>query len=329
MVAQLDRAMVRARPGRVVPRLLSYAFFEGRPATTRGRWLNSAVRANLAVGETLGRTRPVRQPVFVLGIGRSGTTLLGRLLAVHSHVGFLNEPKAMWHRLVSDEDLIGSYGPEPVRLWLHHEDAVGLGDRAQRLFGWYLTATRSRRLVDKYPELVYRAGFVRALFPDCHLVVILRRPWDVITSIEAWERSHATDDADWWGVEDRKWRALWQQGVLADPRWRPVEGSVDPMNAAEHERAAVEWLLGTTAALELPEQLGGDRVHLVRYEDLVSQPERFMTGLLRGCDLPVEQPVLDLARRSVARQRPPSRPVELPGPLAELVDAAAAAAGYT
>ena len=123
VVAQLDVATARARPGRVLPRLISYAVFEGRPATTRGRWINPLVRANLRVGEAAGWGPPVRQPIFVLGIGRSGTTLLGSLLGVHSHVGFLNEPKAMWHRIVDDEDLIGSYGPEPVRLRLDAADA--------------------------------------------------------------------------------------------------------------------------------------------------------------------------------------------------------------
>ena len=40
------------------------------------------------------------------------------------------------------------------------------GRRAAQMFGAYLTTTRSERLVDKYPELIFRVDFVRALFPD-------------------------------------------------------------------------------------------------------------------------------------------------------------------
>lgn len=331
MVAQLDRDVVRACPARVVPRLLSYGLFEGRPATTKGRWFNPAVQANLTLAERFGPVGRVHRPVFVVGIGRSGTTLLGRLLGVHSQVGFLNEPKAMWNRIVDDEDLIGSYGSEPVRLRLTATDATTeVIDRAEKLFGWYLTVSRSARLVDKYPELVYRVGFVRAMFPDAHIVAILRRPWDVITSIEAWDQEKSTPAAGWWGADDRKWRALWDQALLADPRWASVVDEVDPTESSPVVRGAVEWLLGTAEALLLPERFGPDRLHLVRYDDLVDAPRRFVSELLEACELRVEDSVLGLAERSVSRKRTPTESVAgLPQALSTAIDEVASVAGVS
>ncbi len=40
MIAQLNKEYILAKPSKVLPRLLSYFFYEGRPATTKGRWFN-------------------------------------------------------------------------------------------------------------------------------------------------------------------------------------------------------------------------------------------------------------------------------------------------
>ncbi len=326
MVAQLDAEVIRARPARVVPRLLSYALFEGRPATTKGRWINAAVAANLAIGERLVRRCEIDRPIVIVGLGRSGTTVLGQLFGVHSDVGFLNEPKAMWHRIIPDEDLIGSYGPEPVRLRLGAADASpAVRERAQRLYAWYQLTTRSGRVVDKYPELVYRPDFVRALFPDVQVVAITRRPWDVVTSIESWGRTKGTADADWWGIADRKWRVLWEQELSTDPRWGDVAAAIESVQDAPLVRAAAEWLVGTDAVLRLDASIPAEQLHVVRYEDLVADARAFMGDLLQRCGLRVEAPVLELAARRVTRTRPPSpQPGGLPAPLVDAIDSLAA-----
>lgn len=119
MVAQIDRDYIRTRPTRLWARMLSYLAFEGRPLTTRGQWINPIVFAGFATARALPQLRSVKSPVFILGAGRSGTTILGILMSMHRKVGFLNEPKAMWHAAThGGEDLIGSYdrGPGCYRL---------------------------------------------------------------------------------------------------------------------------------------------------------------------------------------------------------------------
>jgi hypothetical protein len=329
MVAQLDSEFVRASPSRVVPRLISYALFEGRPLTTRGRWINPIVHANAELGARIGPRSRVERPIFLLGVGRSGTTLLGRLLGAHRQVGFLNEPKAMWHALVPDEDVIGSYANGDGRLELDEADATpAVIERAHRLFGWYLACTRSKRVVDKYPELVYRAPFVRALFPDAMFVAIIRSPGAVATSIATWSENHAPNGASWWGVEDRKWHALWEQLVRVDTPWATLADELDPHRASPLERGAVEWLLGTTRALSLC-SAGEDGVHIVRYEDLVAQPERAVDELLARCGLPADERVSGLARTTVANGREPSLlPSGLHPGLVGAIKSVAAEAGY-
>jgi hypothetical protein len=218
-------------------------------------------------------------------MGRTGTTLLGRILAAHPDVGFLNEPKAMWHVIRDDEDIIGSYSRlRNGRLYLGPSDADGsVVERAHALFAWYLWLSRSKRVVDKYPELVFRDAFVRAVFPDALFLVAIRSPWTTLRSVSNWSASHAADGANWWGVRDQKWHTLWTQGVLERPENADI-GTLELASANDERiRAGIEWLLSMRAALSLVES--DPSSYPVRYETLVRQPREQISAILSFCGL--------------------------------------------
>ena len=157
MVAQIDATYFKTRPTKAISRLMSYALFEGRPLTTRGQWINPLVFAHFAIEKRLPQIRRVEKPVFILGTGRSGTTILGVVLSMHREVGFLNEPKALWHAIFPEEDVIGNYSRGKAKYRLSVSDAtMEVKRNAHRLYGAYLASVCSRRLVDKYPELIFR-----------------------------------------------------------------------------------------------------------------------------------------------------------------------------
>ena len=240
----------------------------------------------------------------------------------------LNEPKAMWTEIRADEDIMGTYQAQAGRLRLSAADATPeVVERARRMFGWYLSITRSERVVDKYPELVYRAPFVQAIFPDVHFVLLLRRPWDVVTSIVSWSADKGTAQSDWWGVADRKWQVLWADGVLGDDRWRWLADHVEASTGDQAVRGTVEWLLGTSQALDLADD-PAYRAHLVRYGDLLTRPVETVDRVLELTGLPGDDAVRRLAADVVARTRPPADPPpSVPDALVAAADELAARAG--
>lgn len=322
MVAQLDRRFVRIAPGRAASRLVGYSFFEGRPVTTAGRWWNPVVFGNLRTAASHVRKR-VDRPIFVVGMGRSGTTLLGRILAAHPSVGFLNEPKAMWHVIRDDEDIIGSYAPPRTgRLYLSAEDATdGVIRRGHALAAWYLRASRSERIVDKYPELVFRHPFVRTIFPDARFLLAVRSPWATLRSVAEWSASHATHEADWWGVRDQKWDILWTQAVLQTPLNSDLV-ALDLASEKDHYiRAALEWVVTMREVISLAVV---PRARLVRYEDLVRNPGRLIRKTLDFCELPPSLRTEAYADAIVATQERQgnmhARSLRLPDALASAID---------
>lgn len=302
MVAQIDRAYALTCGWRTARRVVSYGLFEGRPATTRGQLINPLVQAHLKLAAATGARRPPDRPIFILGVGRSGTTHLGRILSTHPLVGFLNEPKAMWHVVDRHEDVSGFYNREKGSFTYSRGDATEeLQHRAWAVYNYYARATGAKRVVDKYPELTYRRDFLKALFPGAILIAIVREPAAVIESITRWNATHALGSEDWWGVGDSKWLRLTDQFVVADELLSAAVRSESLPHPAQ--RALVEWVVGMRA---LTTHIPGAAPDLIlRYEDLAERPRESVTNVLNTSGLPVSRAVLDFAE---SQTNPAERP---------------------
>ena len=278
MVAQLDRAYISARPSRVWTRLVSYLLFEGRPLTTRGRWINPVLFGLYRVLVLLPPLRECKAPIFIMGTGRSGTTALGTVLSMHKEIGFLNEPKALWHACYQEEDIIGSYAKMHGRARLWAMDATQrTHESLHRLYGAYLWLSRNRRVLDKYPELVFRIDFVRALFPDAKFLFLCRNGWDTCSSISDWSEKHGTFGEDWWGRGDQKWRTLVQEFAATNPEFS--QQAPQMMTWSDHRhRAAFEWIISMRAGLAAQAD-DPDGILTVPYEGLCKHPEQWMKAI--------------------------------------------------
>ena len=303
MIAQIDPLYIKTRPMKVLKRLVSYAFFEGRPVTTKGRWINPLVFSLLKrFAANNNRYESVEKPIFILGTGRSGTTILGIVLSMHREIGYLNEPKAMWHLIHPHEDIIGNYSQTEAQYRLTAEDATNqMRQRAAQMFGAYLMATRSKRLVDKYPELIFRVDFVRAIFPDARFIFLVRNGWDTCHSIATWSKRlgvHINGEKhDWWGVDDRKWRLLVEQLIKTDSVFSQTADEIKKFDR-HLDRAAVEWIVTMREGLRLM-RTSPDYIHLVRFEGLTSQPDETLSALCDFCELPTDATFREYARHTL------------------------------
>ena len=302
MIAQVDSKYFKTRPAAALRRIATRAFFEGRPLTTKARWINSLYFFQFSLGKKLPSLKPVVKPVFIIGAGRSGTTILGTLLSIHPHVGFLNEPKAIWHAIYSKEDVIGHYDLGPAQYRLGKEDASDLvKQNAKRLFGSYLALTLSDRLVDKNPELTFRVPFVKTIFPDAKFVFLVRNGWNTCNSIHKWSEANAiqigNEKHDWWGVNDRKWHFLVDQIIKSDPQFSDLIPIIATLKN-HTDRAVVEWIVTMQEGLS---QLRNypDSVHLLHYEQLLVKPRASLKVLLDFCELPPDEKVSSYAEETL------------------------------
>ena len=131
--------------------------------------------------ETAGWGNPTDVPVFVVGLPRSGTTLVEQICASHSAVTGLGELRAV---------------QRAARAIAAYND--GRGDVASPLGGWDVDFARgiadrhaadlaarapgSRRAVDKTPLNLMRLGLIGALFPNARVIRCHRDPRDIAVS---------------------------------------------------------------------------------------------------------------------------------------------------
>jgi hypothetical protein len=156
--------------------------------------------------------------VFVGGLHRSGTTLLGRLLAEHPLAsGFADTgvPADEGQHLQTVYPPARAYGG-PGRFafaeaaHLTEASALASPENAERLLAAWTPHWNLDRpvLVEKSPPNLIRGRFLQALFPDARFVMVVRHPVAVALATQKWSKTslaallrhwlvaHETFDAD-------------------------------------------------------------------------------------------------------------------------------------
>lgn len=120
-------------------------------------------------------------PIFVLGMPRSGTTLIEQILASHPQVhgaGELNNLSIITHRTV--ENATGTHSYPENMIYLTPTECRAMADE-------YLACLQSHapsatRITDKMPGNFVAIGFIHALFPHAKIIHVERNPIDTCLS---------------------------------------------------------------------------------------------------------------------------------------------------
>lgn len=136
-------------------------------------------------------SRPVRawaarlEPVFITGMGRSGTVLLSRLVALDQRV------QAHHETLAGDFAHLTPRPDENSAAWFRIERP----GRMLRVFARRrLSKPRQRRWIEVNSALRYSTGDLAVAFPRARFLHLVRDPERVITSL--WHRRHFTPAGD-------------------------------------------------------------------------------------------------------------------------------------
>ena len=146
-------------------------------------------------------------PVFILGCGRSGTTILGNALSRHSKITYLNERRDLWFLAYPETDIWTNKSVKRNgKLLLTAADAeTGKSKMLRQLFFEEAAKNKRQLLVEKLPINNFRVDFINEIFPEARFVHIYRNGFEVAKSIEKLSKQ-----GQWYGYNNYKWNLLVQ-----------------------------------------------------------------------------------------------------------------------
>ena len=113
------------------------------------------------------------RPLFIVGLPRSGTTLVDRILSSHSEIGSRGETSDLAMALISSAGKVASKADLVQRSTTL--DFAALGER----YCAHLADTSAERQIDKTPVNFLYLGIIAAALPNARIIHLRRNPMDV------------------------------------------------------------------------------------------------------------------------------------------------------
>ena len=246
-------------------------------------------------------------PIFIVGASRSGTELARSVLNRHPRIHIAVETHwfdDMRPRLADPGAASTGAERDAVLDYLSSLDGHGYGlrstdgaveERAELDRAWgragptaddaftalcALQAERVGKAIwgEKTPRHLFRADDILAVFPDAKILVCVRDPRGVVASY-------------------RDWRNRWFDRETLPPERRAAVEAEE--RRAERSfgltLATLLWRSAATAGLRLRARRGERHVRLLRFEELLAQPERTCRGLAEWLGVGFDPAMLDVA----------------------------------
>jgi hypothetical protein len=225
-------------------------------------------------------------PVLVLGVRRSGTTLLRVMLDRSSELAVPDESyfiPQLAHRHGDRPDpdafvddlrrlpTLAEWGVSPESARKRLRPGATLGEAIAAVFELYAEQRGKRRWGDKTPLYMQHLGLLERLFPAARFVHLVRDGRDAAVSF------------------------------LQMPEGIVTRSPATPRSAAGF---ACQWKLEVEAAQALARRVGPRRYLEVRYEDLVADPEAQLSRICAFADLSYEPAMLAYAGEVDLSEKP-------------------------
>jgi Sulfotransferase family len=179
-------------------------------------WLNYNPHALLPLDDYFYRTGTISKiqfeqkipspgwnPCFAIGCGRSGTTIIAKILSVHPDLCFLNEPRTLWMQIFPSFD-VWSVQASSREGQLRMKKTID-PNKSKEINSLLYTITEmvgKSSLIEKTPENTFRLDWLNSLFPNSKFIMVKRNPIQTARSISRFQPD------TWFGFNQYKWRQL-------------------------------------------------------------------------------------------------------------------------
>jgi hypothetical protein len=239
----------------------------------------------------------ISNPIFIIGCGRSGTTILGKSLSKHRRITYLNEPRHLWLSVFPETDIWTSKAySRNGKLFLTEADVdFNKGKKLSRLFRFKTIVNLRPVLVEKLPINNFRLDFIQQIFPDARFIHIYRNGLEVARSIQK-----ISEKGGWFGSNIYKWDKLVDYAKNSDDTKKLPE-----LCDTYYDKGLLEWRLSTEAVVGFLRRLPDDAFLETSYDKFIDDPVETISKILSfigvDCNPNVETFVSDTVARKSSR----------------------------
>ncbi len=214
----------------------------------------------------------IDSPVFIIGCGRSGTTILGNSLSRHKKITYLNDPCHLWFSAFPETDIWSSQSHRRSgKLVLTEFDFdLSKSRKIRRLFRFKTIVKRRPILVEKLPINSFRLKFIYKIFPDARFIYIHRNGLEVARSIE-----NRCMKGKWFGSNSYKWNMLTHYAKSCEKT-----SHLPDLCTTNYDKGLLEWRLSTESAVHFLNNISKSDFFVVSYDEFIDSPVETISTLL-------------------------------------------------
>lgn len=210
--------------------------------------------------------------VFIIGCGRSGTSILGKSIGAHSEVCYLHEPKYIWQKGFPEMDVwTGNYhGPQHLKMDEQNFNSRAAG-KVIAGFKKKLILSKKQIIVEKLPINSFRLDLLDSIFPNAKYIFLQRNGLEVTKSI-----TRLNINENWYGKGDLKLKLLIE---LAKEN-----NEINKLLEKVHKKidhAMFEWRMSMEYSLEFFRKLNSDKFITLTYSDFVKDSNKELLKIFK------------------------------------------------
>ena len=235
------------------------------------------------------------KPVFIIGCGRSGTSMLGWTLGEHPAVHFLEEPAFIYNRIFPEMDLFGlvkNSNVQPKLIFDESDFEISKANQLYHTFHRKLIFWNKKVLIEKMPTNVFRLELMHKIFPNARFIFIQRNGLEVAKSIEG-------RGPLWFGRNGIKWKLL-KSHASAIGTILPLLDSIEE----PFEKGLLEWRISMDLMESFISKIPISAYIIVKYSKFVENPVSETEKIFDFIGLAGAEKVNDFIVKNIKRRSP-------------------------